>query len=461
MISVPLIFCALIAAMYAPIFVSGRSELRQAEAANAAGDYAGAARSYQAAAVRLFWRGDLWEQAGRAALQAKQPQQAISFLLKAKSLSAPGQLALGQAYLQTNQPDLAIAAFQTSIARDGASAEAYAGLAQIYRQRGEVDAERSALQNQLLLSPQDAAAQYRLGLLFSLTDIESARIHLRLASQLDPEYAPVVQTLNSALNLADLESDESTRLETLGRGLGLAGEWALAENAFQHSVQADARKAEAWAWLGEAKQHLGQDGRADLDRALSLDAQSVVVRGLRGLYWKRLGEDRSALTEYQAAAQIEPENPAWKAALGETYARLGDLVSALSAYQRATELDSDESTYWRLLATFCAQYSVQVEEVGLPAAQKAVALAPDDPLVLDVLGWSQLSAGQFTSAKQTLAAALKKAPNFAAAHLHLGFVELQLGDRSSAYEQFVNAQELDPQGVYGQQAAQALKQYFP
>lgn len=460
-ISVSLIFCALIAATCAPILVSGYAELNTAELASAAGDYAGAARSYQAAATRLFWRADLWEQAGRAALLADQPQQAVLFLLKAGHLSSRGQLALGQAYLQTDQADLALAAFQASSAQAGASAEAYAGLAQIYRQRGEMDAERSALQNQLLLSPQDAAAQYRLGLLLSLTDVKSALTHLQLASQLDPEYASVVQTLRSALNLADLEPDESTRFEILGRGLGLVGEWALAETAFQNSVQMDAHNAQAWAWLGEAKQHLGRDGRGDLDRALSLDAQNVVVRGLRGLYWKRLGDDRDALTEYQAAAQIEPDNPAWKASLGEIYARLGDLVSALGAYQRAVELAPNESTYWRLLATFCVQYNVQVEEVGLPAAQKAVALTPDDPLALDVLGWAQLSAGQFASAKQTLATALEKAPNFAAAHLHLGLAEIQLGDRNAAYDQFVNAQKLDPQGAYGQQAAQALKQYFP
>ncbi|HVN15260.1 MAG TPA: tetratricopeptide repeat protein [Anaerolineales bacterium] len=443
-----------------PFFVSGDLDVSRGDSANAAGDYTSASSAYQAAAQRLFWRDDLWEKAGLAAFKANEPQNAILFLQKASHLSAQGWLALGQAYTQNKQFDLAIGAYQSALTKYGASPQAYAGLAQIYYQRGELDAERLALQNQLLLAPQDAAAQYRLGLLLSLTNIRSAMTHLQLASQLDPEYASVFQTLRTALDLAELEPSESARLETLGRGLGLVNEWTLAEVAFQESVEMDANNAEAWAWLGESKQHLGENGRAELDRALSINPQSVVVRGLRGLYWKRLGDDRNALAEYQAAAQIEPDNPAWKASIGETYARLGDLVSALAAYQRATEIASSDATYWRLLATFCAQYSVRVDDVGLPAAQKAVELTPNDPLALDALGWSQLSLGQFSAAIETLLSALKISPDLAAAHLHLALAYLQSGDRNAAYDQLVRVQKLDPQGVYGQQAAQILKQYF-
>ena len=58
----------------------------------------------------------------------------------------------------------------------------------------------------------------------------------------------------------------------------------LARAAFEKAVHADEKNAEAWAWLGEAKQHTDQNGSAELDQALKLNSKSPTVRGLRGLY---------------------------------------------------------------------------------------------------------------------------------------------------------------------------------
>jgi tetratricopeptide (TPR) repeat protein len=452
-----LILLALALVVILPILAGGFWNLRDAESSS---DPARASDLFELAARRLFWRDDLWEQAGLSASEAGQPEETIRLLLQSPAPSARGWLALGQAYLQTDQPDLALQAFESSL-KLNASPQAYAGIAQIQYQRGNMEAERAALQNQLLLAPEDAAAQYRLGLLLSLLDINSALTHFQLAAQLDPEYDPVFETLRSTLNLAELSPTETGRLVILGRGLGGVSEWALAARAFESAVGADAGNAEAWAWLGEAKQHLGQDGRVELDQALALNPDSVVVRGLRGLYWKRLGDDRQALTEYQSAAALEPENPAWKASLGETYARLGDLVLALSNFQRATELAPEQSTYWRLLAIFCVENGAQIDDVGLPAAQKAADLTPEDPQALDTLGWAQLALGRFYTAEQTLLSALELSPNFAAARLHLAMVYLQTGDRNAAYDQLRQVLELDPNGAAGQQADLMLKQNFP
>ena len=452
-----LILLTLAFVIVAPVIASGYSDLRQAEVTS---NPIRAATLYKSAAGRLFWRADLWERAGLSALEAGQPEEALRLLERAPHLSAQGWQARGAAYTQTDQLDLALDSYQSALAQ-GASAEIFAGLAEVQRRRGDMGAERAALQNQLLLSSQDAAAQYRLGLLLSLVDINSALTHLQLASQLDPEYASVFETLRSTFNLAELSPTETGRLVALGRGLGLVREWTLAAQAFQSAVEADAGNAEAWAWLGEAKQHIGQDGGADLDQALTLNADSVVVRGLRSLYWKRLGDDRQALVEVQAAAIIEPENPAWKSSLGETYARLGNLVPALASYQRATELAPNDATYWRLLATFCVEYAVHLQDVGLPAAQKAADISPKDAQTLDVLGWSQLSVGQFYTAEQTLLSALELAPDYALARLHLAMTYLQTGKRTEAYNQLRRVVELDPNGAIGQQAAQVLKQYFP
>ena len=84
---------------------------------------------------------------------------------------------------------------------------------------------------------------------------------------------------------------------TMGRALGLVNEWDLSLAAFEKAIALDAENAEAWAWLGEAKQHIiytqtGETvskgvGLEELGHALTLDPSSVVVRALRGLYWNR------------------------------------------------------------------------------------------------------------------------------------------------------------------------------
>jgi tetratricopeptide (TPR) repeat protein len=247
----------------------------------------------------------------------------------------------------------------------------------------------------------------------------------------------------------------------LGRGFGLINEWGLASNILQQAIQVDSRNSEAWAWLGEARQHLGFDGGVELDKALTLDSNDPIVHALRGLYWKRKGNYSNMQEEYLQAAKIEPDNPAWQASMGDTYSANGDLISAFTSYQAATLLAPDNATYWQLLAIFCADNSVHVLEVGLPAAKKAVELAPHDPHSLDALGWSYAQSGLLYNAQQTLLEAIQTNPEFALAHLHLGETYLRKGDDAAALNELKLARQLDENGPTGQFAAQLLKQYFP
>jgi Flp pilus assembly protein TadD len=165
--------------------------------------------------------------------------------------------------------------------------------------------------------------------------------------------------------------------------------------------------------------------------------------------------------EYSLAAMYEPTNPAWQAGLGEAYTRLGDLVAALAAYQHATELAPNESTYWSLLAVFCAQNGVYLEDIGLPAAQKAVEISPDDPSALDALGWTYLASGRYASAEQTLLDVTKRFPDYLSAHIHLAMTHLAQGNRTAALDILNSVQSADPKGAYGEMAGKLLKQYFP
>ncbi len=207
-----------------------------------------------------------------------------------------------------------------------------------------------------------------------------------------------------ALNLVSSNDSDSDRLVIIGRGLGLVNEWKLAHAAFESAVEMDEKNAEAWAWLGEANQQTGQleEGNAELDRALALNPNLSTVRGLRGLYFQRIGNFRQALAEFQVAAALEPKNPTWFVSIGESHAKLGDLIRALQAYQTAATLAPEDPSYWRLLAIFCAQNNVNIKDVGVPAAQKAVVLSKADVSSLDVLGWALILADRYDDARRIL-----------------------------------------------------------
>ncbi len=189
---------------------------------------------------------------------------------------------------------------------------------------------------------------------------------------------------------------------------------------------------------------------------MGLNPNATVVRGLRGLYFQRTGNFRSALSEFQAAAQLDAQNPAWQVSLGETYSKLGDLIRALAAYQAAVKLAPRDAAYLRLLALFCAQNNVNIASVGIPAAQKAVTLEKDNVDSLDLLGWLLILDNRLVDAKGTLNQAMALDPNNASVHLHLGMLYLQMNDRAAAQEHFITAHDLG-----SEDAASILEQYFP
>jgi tetratricopeptide (TPR) repeat protein len=439
---------------------AGTIKLNDAEAAWQRADYAVASESYARAAQLLPWRKDLWEKAGIAAGANGDFPLAVSHLERAPGLSEQGWAVLGFSYFNTGDVSSAIKAYQRGL-RSYDSYALYAGLAHVHYQQKDWPAERDALENQVRLNAGDAHAHYRLGLLYSFLQPEKALSELTLASSLDPQFGPAAQTLRAALTDRSTQPGSSEQLVAIGRALGLLQEWDLSLAAFEKAIEMDADNAQAWAWLGEAKQQTGGDGRVELDKAVRIDHTSVTVRALRGLYWDRQEKYPQMLAEYLLAAEYEPQNPAWRASIGDAYLKVGDLVLAFAAYQRATALAPQESTYWRLLAVFCAENGVHLEDAGLPAALKAVELAPDDPLALDALGFAYSSSGRFANAEQTLLQAIELAPGYFPAHIHLAMNHLSQGNRAAAFNELTYVRDADKNGPNGLFAERLLAQYFP
>lgn len=448
---------SILLAVLAPFIASGYSELNNA--ATSASHFE-AAEHYTAAARRLPWRADLYELAGHYYYHAEEYALAEASYQKAHqrgALSPEGWVAWGDVVYLSGDTQRGAELWKAGLEEPNPSENLYSRLAEMYRQDGEYSKAAEYLQRYVEIHSEDASARYRLGLLLTLSDPDEALSQLINASQLDPQFDPAAQTLRTALNLSALEESPSAQKVVIGRGLGLVEEWELARAAFEQAVRLDEENAEAWAWLGEAEQRsAGEDALNHLDRALELDPNSPVVRSLRGLYFQRIGNHRQALVEYQYAAKFEPENPAWYVSIGEEYAVLGDLIIALDAYQYATTVAPQDAEYWRRLADFCARNRIHIRDVGLPAAQTAVKLTPDDPLALDMLGWLLVLDGRYYEAERFLFDALAADPELAPAHYHLGLLYLQTNDRAAMRDHLTQARDLG-----SGEAAALLEEYFP
>ncbi len=456
----------LLVLIFSPRLIAGYNNRHAAQEAAQNGDFALAAEHYERAAYQLFWQGDLWNETARAKLISGQREAARLAYQKAKeknALSAFGWDYLALDAWEKGNRTQALEFWQEGLLRYPDYLEFYLRLATAYRTAGDYSNEKNILQKRLAAESEskDAAYfHYRLGLLLLPDSPETALSELTLATRADPQFAPVADTLRTSLNLALLESDPAEKQVLLGRGLALAGEWDLAAHMLNNATQDYPKSASAWAWLGEAQQHIGENPRAALDRALSLDPQSAVIHSLRGLYWQRQGDTQQALQEFEAAVQLEPKNPHWQTALAEAYAQNGDLTLALAAYQKATQLAPNEPRYWQFLALFSVKYGVQIEEVGLEAAKKAVELAPHDAALTDTLGWVYFGMEKDEEAAEYFAKALALDESWSAARLHLGMLYLKQGHADLAKEALLRARDETKDPTVAAEATRLLSQYF-
>ena len=411
------------------------------------------------------WREDLWELAGILSLKSGNNQTAQTYLEhvnESGNLSSTGLIALGDADQSADDPLSAIQHWEEALEAGGAPDELHSRLAETYRQLDDLD---NAIQHQselVKINPTDAASNYTLGLMLAASQPESALAYLTLAAELDPKLSEFTSEVTQNIRSARIRDDQAHLLVSSGQALASIEEWDLAVIALSRATEINPEHADAWAYLGEALQKMGQEGSDQLERALIIDPNSLAANILMGLYWQREERYDLALIYLHTAAQLDDHNPALQAEIGNTLGLLGNLSAAESHYHRAVELSPRDPVYWQALANFYIKYETKLSDEGLSAARQAVILDQSDPTSLDMLGQIYLLMDSPYIARRFIQRALAIDPEFLPANLHLGLIHIMEGNTLQAYQRFTLVQSLAPKGSQiSEQARRLLETHFP
>jgi tetratricopeptide (TPR) repeat protein len=429
-----------------------------------------AAGQLAAAASQLSGRDDLWESAGRYALQGNDPQDAINYLQNAANQkpSAARLILLGNAYQKAGDLRAAILAWERALQIGGDAPQVYPSLWQAQQQVGDYSSAIQSLKALLHTQNGEARLPFQLGLLLATQQPEAALPYLSQAADNDASLKPEANALSEAINQALVENDPAYMLLAAGRALATLNHWDLSVEAFHQACLQRPDYAEAWAYLGEALQHqasvtdASQDrGLAELQKALALDPHSLVTNTFLGLYWQRHQEYEQALQSFQTAANLDPQNPVFQAEIGNTLAQMGNLAEAQAAHQKAIDLAPNDPSYLHQMAAFSLKYEYQLHQLALPAARRAVILSPNDAATLDLMGQVLFKLNDLIDSGRFFERALQANSQYAPAHLHLGLLLLYQSDPQRAYQELTLARTLDPNGQTAEQSERLLQTYFP
>jgi tetratricopeptide (TPR) repeat protein len=445
--------------------------MKNAHQALEAGDWSGAATGLAKIAEYYPWRDEFNIEAAKAAFEAGDPKTAIEYLERPGTfnrLTTDDLLLLADAYYKKGEPSKAEEIWK-DVVRQGDSMPATQRLADLYLEQKDYASAASQMQKLLTLNPGDTQLHYQVGLLYAITDPLKALPFLAQTMDIDPSNAANAEELFDKIRTANLFDQPAYTLLAAGRELANMEEWAYAAEAFQHAVEIDPQYADAWAFLGEAKQQItieeaGKSSKAGLDeleRAVQLDSESILANTFMSLYWERQQDYAQAQHYLEIAIVNSPDDPFLYAELGNIISKAGDLPAAQSAFEKAIMLAPQDPLFYRLKAEFALENQIQTRELALPAARQALLLNPQDAESLDLMAKVMIELQDYYSAESYAQSAINADPNYTAAYLHMGTAYLYRGEGEMARKWLDLAIKQDPDSWVAAQATRMIDYYLP
>lgn len=397
-------------------------------------DKRGAARAMQRLAAPyqdLFEARIVLSQSAHALGDNEQAQAEARAALARKPDAELAVLALAQA---TSGDDAVAAVLADFLAAHPQAREVRAAYARVLVNRKEFRAARDQFTHLLEGQPDHLGTLYALGILsLQLDEPQVAERHLTRFMEVYGAHP-------------DDERDPSKVLMMLAQIAEDRGEYAAAQ-AWLDKVAADNPQAQLLARLKLA-QLQGKQGQLSA-AAATLDAidtedrdQQAQVALTRGQILRDAGKFDAAYKALEAAARRFPGNPDVLYDFALAAEKVGK-VDVMETTLREVIAQAPENHHaYNALGYSLAERNVRLDEAR-QLIDKALKMAPDDPFIMDSMGWVEYRLGNLRQAEEMLrrAYALRTDPEIG---VHLAEVLWKTGKREDAQKLLREARAKDP-----------------
>ena len=357
-------------------------------------------------------------------------RQEAEMALKAKPDSELAILALVQVTPDKTESLKLLADFVARYPKSRDVRMAYARMLIDQKQYAKARAEFEAL---LKDQPQDLTSLYALGVLGMQTnDLKSAEHYLTtylniLSSRPDDERDPS-QALLLLAQIAEERKDSEAVLKWLSR-----------IEPGEAYLNAQIKRAQVIAKRGD------MDGARKLLQELNVngdreEAQLVIAEGQ---LLRDANQLQEAMNVFQAGLARFPANTDLLYDCAMVAEKSGQWDVMESALRKIMELAPNNQHAYNALGYSLAERNIRLQE-AFSLIDKALQLAPDDPFIMDSMGWVQFRLGNLKEAEALLRRAYDLRPDVEIA-AHLGEVLWIKGQKEAAQKLWRDAQTKDPQ----------------
>ncbi len=365
----------------------------------------------------------------QAAIQAGKPERVLAALQQADKLRPgwePAALLRAQWLVKSSRAD-ALAFMQDFVTRYPAARDvrlAYARLLVSANQFPEARKEFNRLTTDFPRNPEVSLAAGLLALQVGDTEVAKTL----LAQTLEYGYQPA-DTVHYYLGLAAEEAKQPTEA---------ARHYQEVKDG-EYLVQARARQAAILV-----KQGALSEARALLAATrTSNDAQKMRLIQAEAELLREARDYPQAYKVLSAGLKSYPDSPD----LLYDHAMMAEKVNKLDVLEadlrRVIQIKPDEAQAYNALGYTLADRTQRLDE-AVVLLDKALTFAPDDPFILDSMGWAQYRKGDFERARSYLERAFKARPDPEIA-AHLGEVMWAHGQRDDASNLWQTSLKTHPQ----------------
>jgi tetratricopeptide (TPR) repeat protein len=359
-----------------------------------------------------------WMALSRVAVTAEQLEKALEAVNKALAVTPelPSAILLkAQILVRMERKDEARQLLANAVDRHPENTNLHFAYGRMLLDAEELAASREQFAIVVKLEPDNADGLYSLALLELETgQYKAGEKHLKRLIEIDEG----VQNAYYYLGYARLKQDDDAG----------ALEWYGQVESGDYWSQAQLRIAEILVRQGDVaamQQHMQVLRQKD-------PAQSVTFYLLEGQVLSDANMDREAFELYGKALQASPDNTDLLYAHSLAAERLGKLEIAETDMRRILELDPDNVRTLNALGYTLADRTTRYEE-ALVYINRAYAQEPDDPAIIDSLGWVHFRLGNLDEARTHLQRAWDMTQD-SEIGAHLGEVMWVQGDHEGARE---------------------------